>query len=124
PTPAMLAGDFTKITDASCGRTVALRTTDSVDGSLTGFANNRINPALFNPVAVNLAKRLPQAQNDCGLVIYGSPTKQSEKQIVGKTDWQLNARHSIMGRVLFTNFDKPVPYAPSPDNVLTASKGT
>ena len=86
-------------------------------------ATIRIDPALFNPVAVNLAKRLPKPQNDCGLVIYGSPTKQDEKQIVGKTDWQLNARHSVMGRVLFTNFDKPVPYELSPDNILTVATG-
>src|SRR6185436_8032888 len=107
PTAAMMAGDFSKITDISCGRAVTLRTTDSADGSPLGFdANKRIDPSLFNPVAVNLVKRLPKPQNDCGLVIYGSPTKQNEKQIIGKTDWQLNAKHSVMGRVLFTNFDK------------------
>jgi hypothetical protein len=123
PTTAMMAGDFSKITDASCGRAVTLRTTDAVDGSVTGFNNNHIDPALFNPVAVNLVKKLPQAQNDCGLVIYGSPTNQNEKQLVAKTDWQASSKHSIMGRFLYTSLDKPVPYTLSPNNVLTVATG-
>src|SRR5256712_5352909 len=123
PTPAMMAGDFTAITSPACGRAVTLRATDGVDGTPTGFANNRINPALFNPVAVNLTKRLPAAQNDCGLVTYGTPNKENDKQVIGRMDYQLNPKHSIMGRVLFTNLDRPVPYELTPDNVLTVSKG-
>src|SRR6185295_4348450 len=63
PTPAMLAGDFSKVASSACG-TATLRATDSADGTPTGFVNNQINPDLFSPVAVNLAKRLPKAQND------------------------------------------------------------
>ena len=123
PTPAMMAGDFTAITSPACGRAVTLRATDGVDGTPTGFANNRINPALFNPVAVNLTRRLPAAQNDCGLVTYGTPNKENDKQVIGRVDYQLNPKHSIMGRVLFTNLDRPVPYELTPDNVLTVSRG-
>src|SRR5207248_3812703 len=38
---------------------------------------------------------------------------------IGKTDYQLNAAHSIMGRVLLTGEKQPVPYALAPDNLLT-----
>ncbi|PYS46050.1 MAG: TonB-dependent receptor, partial [Acidobacteria bacterium] len=67
PTPAMLAGDFTKV--------AALRATSPVDGTSTGFANNLIDPALFSPVALNIVKRLPKAQDDTGLVTYGTPNR-------------------------------------------------
>src|SRR5262245_2197892 len=57
PTQAMLNGDFTTVTSTACGsRAVTILTTDSADGSQTGFVNNQINPALFNPVALNLVK--------------------------------------------------------------------
>jgi hypothetical protein len=123
PTPAMLAGDFTTVTSPACGRNTPLRATD-IDGSPTGFVNNRIDPALFNPVALNVVKRLPRPQDDCGKVIYGSPTHQNETQTLGKGDWQLNEKHSVMGRVMFTTFDKPTPFDTfSPDNVLTVATG-
>ena len=52
PTAAMLAGDFTAFTSPACnnGRQIVLR---------PPFVNNRIDPALFSPAAVNLARRLP-----------------------------------------------------------------
>src|SRR3989454_3189390 len=114
PTSAMLAGDFTKV--------AALRATSPVDGTPTGFVNNRIDPALFSPVALNITKRLPKAQDDTGLVTYGTPNRTDEKQIVGKIDWQVNPSHSVMGRILFTNFKQPQPYGLSPDNILSVSK--
>jgi hypothetical protein len=123
PTDAMLAGDFTKaLADPTCGR-FTLRTVDGGDGSAIPFTNNKIDPSLYNPVAVNLAKRLPKAQNECGRVIYGSPTNQNEGQTIGKVDWQANPKHSIMGRFLYTSLDKPVPFTLSPDNILTVATG-
>ena len=49
----MLAGDFTAFTSPACngGRQVTLR---------APYVNNQINPALFSPAAMNLAKRLPR----------------------------------------------------------------
>jgi hypothetical protein len=128
PTDAMLRGDFTKVTTRACGRAsdLTLPARDSVDQSDTGFGvpgPNMINPALFNPVSLNLVKRLPRPQDDCGLVIWGSPFKQNEKQTIGKVDYQLNESHSVMGRVMITTLDKPVPYELSPDNVLTVATG-
>src|SRR6185369_11402972 len=128
PTDAMMRGDFSKVTTKACGRAsdLVLPARDSVDQSITGFGitgPNQIDPALFNPVAVNLVKKLPKAQDDCGLVIWGSPFKQNEKQTIGKMDYQLNASHSIMGRFIYTTLDKPVPFESSPDDILTVATG-
>ena len=128
PTDAMMRGDFSKVTTKACGRAsdLVLPARDLVDQSVTGFgvnAPNQIDPALFNPVAVNLVKQLPKAQDDCGLVVWGSPFKQNEKQTIGKLDYQLNASHSIMGRFIITTLDKPVPFEGSKDNILTVATG-
>jgi hypothetical protein len=120
PTPAMLAGDFTRVTAASCaaGRAITLNERFA-DGMPTGFVGNRINPALFSAIALNVVGRLPPAQDECGLVTYGTPNITDEKQIVGKGDWLVNPIHSVMGRVLLQNFKQPIPYTLSPDNILT-----
>jgi hypothetical protein len=128
PTDAMMRGDFSKVTTRACGRAsdLTLAARDIVDQSVTGFgvtAPNFIDPSLFNPVAVNLVKKLPKAQDDCGLVVWGSPFKQNEKQTIGKVDYQLSASHSLMGRMIYTTLDKPVPYELSPDNILTVATG-
>jgi Carboxypeptidase regulatory-like domain len=112
PTPAMLQGDFRTVTSPACGKSLTLP-------SSLGFANNQIDPSLLNPIAVNLSKKLPQTSDPCGLVIIGVPAKTNTHQFIGKTDWQLNSEHSVMGRVLFTKESQPVPYALAPDNLLT-----
>ena len=126
PTQAMLNGDFTTVTSSACGQNIVISPTDLADGSPTGFVNNKIDTTQFpfNPVALELVKRLPKPQDNCGRVIYGSPTHQNEKQILGKVDYQLNSAHSIMGRVLLTRLDKPVPYDNfSSNNILTVATG-
>jgi hypothetical protein len=110
PTPAMLQGDFTAAASAGCGRAVTLA---------APFASNRVNPSLFNPVALNLVKKLPVPSDPCGLVVFGVPAKLDTMQVIGKSDWQLNSAHSIMGRWLFTREKQPVPYSLAPDNLLT-----
>jgi hypothetical protein len=117
PTPAMLRGDFTSIASGPCnnGRTVTL-------APALGFTNNTINPSVFDPVALNITKKLPVTNDPCGLVTYGLPANQSDRQFVGKTDYQLNSAHSIMGRVLFTGQNQPVPFALAPDNLLTTTQ--
>src|SRR5215813_1373342 len=110
PTPAMLQGDFTAATSPACGRSVTLA---------SPFVGNRIDPSSFSPLVLNLAKKLPQTTDPCGLMVIGVPFKNDTKQAVGKTDWQLNAAHSVMGRVLFTKESQPVPYSLAPDNLLT-----
>ncbi len=110
PTPAMLQGDFRTVTSPACGRSVTLP---------LPFVGNQIDPSSFSPISLNLAKKLPQTTDPCGLMIIGVPFKNDTKQTVGKADWQLNSAHSVMGRVLFTKESQPVPYALAPDNLLT-----
>src|SRR5437870_4382956 len=53
PTASMLAGDFTTLSSPLCngGRQITLR---------APFVNNRIDPALFSPVALKVAAHLPK----------------------------------------------------------------
>jgi hypothetical protein len=114
PTAAMLQGDFTAITSPACnnGRQLTLNPAQ-------GFVNNRIDPTKFDPVAVSLVKKFPTTNDPCGLITYGDPANTNTKQWVGKTDYQLNAAHSIMGRILLTGEDQPVPFSLAPNNLLT-----
>jgi hypothetical protein len=61
PTPAMLNGDFTAFASAAC-RTTGATTLPAP------FVNNKIDVSALSKAAVNLSKRLPAAQNECGLV--------------------------------------------------------
>jgi hypothetical protein len=125
PTPAVLAGDFSKVTSLECNPTrttpIALFATDPTDGSATGFSNNRIDLTRFpfSPAALNLARRLPPPINDCGLSIYGTPNEENQKQFVGRGDWQVNANHSILGRFLYSTVDSPDVFGKTSDNLLT-----
>jgi hypothetical protein len=52
PTAKMLAGDFSDIMSAACQ--------GGVNRTLGGpFVGNKVNPALFNPIAVKIASLLP-----------------------------------------------------------------
>src|SRR4029077_6853420 len=89
PTAAMLTGDFTAFTSPACngGRQIALK---------APFVNNKVSPALFSHVALNLTAKLPTASaDDCGKVTYGQPTRTNDHMALGKIDYQRSANHSI-----------------------------
>jgi hypothetical protein len=111
----MLAGDFTAFASAACnsGRAVTLR---------APFVNNTINPALFSPAAVNLARRLPTTTDPCGELRYTQQQNQDEWQTVAKIDVQASNNHSLFGRYIATGFLKPPAYENS-DNLLTTRQG-
>jgi hypothetical protein len=114
PTSAMLAGDWTTFASPACnaGRQITLR---------APFVNNRIDPAQYSKAAMNIAGRLPKAQDDCGKITYGLVQKLDEMQAVGKVDYQLSDKHSIFGRYMATTFYIPDPYSLT-GNLLTSSK--
>jgi hypothetical protein len=114
PTAAMMAGDFTAFTSPACngGRQVTLR---------APFVNNQINPALYSPAAVNLAKRLPATTDPCGQVTYGTKDDNNEGQAVGRGDYQLSANHQMFGRYMATFFHQQAAYAKDPNNVLVTN---
>ena len=94
PTPAMLAGDFTPFTSPQCngGRQVALR---------APYVNNRIDPALFSPAALNLARRLPSDDRSVrpDYLRHSRPTR-DEMQTLARIDYQTGTKHSFFGRYL------------------------
>jgi hypothetical protein len=112
PTAAALAGDFRAMTSAACNNGTAVTLS-------APFQNNQISPTLFSPAALNLAARLPKPLNDCGLVKWGIIDKDSDRQIVVKSDWQINPEHSFVGRFLMTGNRRTPPYELQPDNLLT-----
>jgi hypothetical protein len=111
PTPAMLAGDFSTFASPACnrGQQLALR---------APFANNRIDPSLFSPAAMAIARQLPTTADPCGDVRFSAPVKKDESQIVAKVDYQGSGGHSIFGRYMLT-FDEWTPAWPSSGSVLT-----
>ena len=115
PTAAMLGGDFTTFASPVCngGRQIALR---------APFVNNRIDPTLFSPAAVNLAKRLPSSTDPCGEITYSRTLDNDEWQTVTRVDYQAGADDSIFGRYMATAFEQPAPFSKS-DNVLTTGSG-
>ena len=111
PTPAMLAGDFTALTSPACnrGQQVALRAT---------FVNNRIDPSMFSPAAMAIARQLPTTADPCGDIRFSAPLSYDQSQVVAKIDFQGSGGHSIFGRYMLT-FDDQVPAWPTSGSVLT-----
>ena len=106
-TPATLKGDFTSI--AACSGNVTLR---------APFVGNKVDPALLNPVALNLVKYMPLSNDPCGKLTYGIPSSDHENQVVGRADWQLTDKQMLFGRYFTAGFEHP-PYFT--DNLLTMS---
>jgi Carboxypeptidase regulatory-like domain/TonB dependent receptor-like, beta-barrel len=114
PSAAMLAGDFTAFASPACnnGRQVNLG---------GGFAGNRINPALFSPAAMNLARRLPTATDPCGQITYTTTGDSNEGQGIGRVDYQWTNDHTVFGRYMATFVKKSPAYEGGSDNVLKAA---
>jgi hypothetical protein len=111
PTAAMLAGDFTAFTSPDCNRGQQI--------TLRGpFVNNRIDPRLYSPAAMNISRQLPTTTDPCGDVRFSAPQNYDQGQIVGKVDYQGSGSHSIFGRYMLT-FDELQPGWPESGNVLT-----
>jgi hypothetical protein len=117
PTGAMLAGDFTAFASPACnaGRQIALR---------APFVNNRIDPALFSPVAVKIAARLPKTDNPCGEITFGRKNIEDQKQLVSKIDYQASAKQSLFGRFMYSAVDGPSPFRFTPDIPMNAQNDT
>src|ERR1051326_4005251 len=113
PNAAMLSGDFSVAASPAClGKTVTLPAT-------LGFVNNKVDPKTFDPVSLAIVSKLPTTNDPCGLITYGDPGNTNARQYIGKTDYTLNAQHSLMGRYLLTTQTQPVPYSLAPNNLLT-----
>jgi outer membrane receptor protein involved in Fe transport len=113
PTAAMLTGDFTTFASPACnsGRQIALR---------APFVDNRVNPALFSPGALNLVAKLPTTGDPCGETKFGLPQQRDQWQAVTRTDYHVNANNSIFGRYMATKHDEVSSYNLSGGNALAA----
>lgn len=113
PTAAMRAGDFTAFASPACngGRQVDLR---------GPFVGNRVDPAQLNPVAVNMMRYLPVADDPCGRVQYGIPNNNDEHQALGKVDYTLSSGQTVQARYLYADYDNPATF--DGQNVLTLSR--
>ena len=111
----MLNGDFTAFASPACnaGRQVTLG---------GGFVNNQIDPSRLSTVALQLRAatcRRPTA-DPCGRVQYGIPNNNTEHQSIGKVDYTLSNRQSILARYLYAVYENPATY--DGQNVLTLSR--
>ena len=73
-------------------------------------------------MALAIAARLPQAENDCGELRWGARSERHDKQIVTRLDYQHDQNMSFFGRYLGTQHWAPLTYDES--NLLTAGTGT
>jgi len=112
PTAQMLAGDFSTITSPACnaGRTIALR---------APFVNNRVDPALFSRVALNVTSRLPKTTDPCGRVDYARKQHSFENIGIGRIDYQLSDDHTLFGRYQLADYRTEADY--DPNNILAYS---
>src|SRR5439155_16831783 len=86
-----------------------------------GFVGNRINPALFSPAAMNLARRRPTATDPCGQIMYTTTGDSNEGQGIGRLDYQWTNDHTVFGRYMATFVKKSPAYEGGSDNVLKAA---
>ena len=116
PTAEMLAGDFTTFASPACngGRQITLR---------APFVNNRIDPAQFSKVALNVLSRFPASNDPCGKLTYGAPLSENDHMAIGKIDYQRNTNHSVFGRYLVDSAVRKPPYDITKNFLLVATQG-
>jgi len=108
PTAAMLNGDFSAYPKQLGG----------------GFVNNRINPVLFNPAAVQIAKTaLPQGQDPAsGLTYYTAPASvEKYDEGTGRLDYAPNDRHRLTLRSYIQYYNRGE--SSTPGNILAINPG-
>jgi hypothetical protein len=118
PTPAMISGDFSAFASAACqGRNVTLGAPyTTVNGK-----PNQLPASSISPVAVKISSYLPPALNQCGQFLTSTLVSQYYWQVPVRVDYHLSDRQTIFGRYIATKQNQALPYALTPNNLLTAS---
>ena len=112
PTAQMLAGDFTTVMSPQCQ--------NGASRALGGpFVGNKVNPALFSPIALKIAALLPAAGDPCGRLSYTLPNDSNEQQGIGRVDYQMTGTQRIFARYYLANYRRDPAYDGT--NVLLAS---
>ena len=102
PTAQMLAGDFTTLASPACnaGRQITLG---------APFVNNRIDPALYHPIALKMMNMLPTPDpsidpDGCGRYVLQIPNDSDEQQYIGRMDYQMTPSKRLFGRAFYTKY--------------------
>jgi outer membrane receptor protein involved in Fe transport len=115
PTPQMLSGDWSTISSPQCngGRQITLK---------APFVNNRIDPALYSPVAANILKSglLPVPSDPCGQIQFGMKPVTNENISLAKVDYQWSEKHSLFARYELAHLVDPPAFTPG--NLLTTGQ--
>ncbi len=121
PTTAALSGDFSQLEGAGCQSSGVART---IIDPTTGqpFPGNQVPISRFNQQALNLLSHIPVATDPCGKIVYSLPEPQSESQIVGRVDANLNSKNSLFGHIFKANYYSPGPFSDS-NILLTQLRG-
>jgi len=115
-TPAMFNGDFTTFASPACqGRQVNLG---------APFVNNKVAPSLLSPAALKIAAKLPATADPCGKFLTGNLVSQYQWQAPARVDYQLNSKQALFARYMATKINTVLPYALSPNNLLTTTGGS
>jgi len=114
PTPAMIAGDFSGCPQLLTPLPPAVKSL---------FVNNQINPSLYDPAALKLAKLLPPSFSPCGNTSFGLTTHVNEGQYTARADYQTSAKNSLFVRYFRIHYFRPSPYTFTPGNILSTSLG-
>jgi len=126
PTQAMIGGDFRAFETAACGRPTPL----AAPFGTGGFAANTVNPALLSPPALYIANTFGKSlasvgvvPDACGNITYNTPVHQDNYQYVFKIDYQLNDRHSLFFRDLWSKEYQPTLTDVEPNLLLSNQPG-
>jgi hypothetical protein len=102
PTPAALAGDFSQLESAACGKARTL--TDPLGGL---FPNNMIPVSRFNPQALAFLKYVPTSNDPCGKLLFPIPNNSDEDQGMTRVDWIQSSSHTVYGRYFLADWRNP-----------------
>jgi len=119
PTDEVRRGDFSRIMSAAC-RGGAARTLGAP------FVNNRVDPALYHPIALKMMAMLPRPDpaldpDGCGRYVLQIPNDSGEQQYIGRADYQLTMDQRLFGRVFYTKYRHEPGFDKSNPNLLMLS---
>jgi hypothetical protein len=115
PTAQMLNGDFTAFASANCNAGGAINLP-------APFSGNRIDPSVFSKATLKVISYLPTTNDPCGRVLFGGRVISNLWQMVGRIDYQMNAKNTLFGRYMATKNFQPAPVSVS-TNVLASTSG-
>jgi hypothetical protein len=126
PTDAMVRGDFRAFQSAACGRPTPLGTPFGTNG----FAANTVNPALLSTPALYITNTFAKSMaasgvvpDACGNITYNTPQYQNNYQYTFKIDYQINDRHSLFFRDLYSKEYQPTLTDIDPNLLLSTIAG-